>query len=453
MERVDVVIVGAGPTGLTAARTLTAVGRSVVVLEARDRVGGRTWTDRIDGQMFEIGGQWISPDQTAILDLVDELGLSTFPRHRDGDRVFLAPDGTRTVYSGDAFPVPERRQSEMDRLIGILDDLAARIGAERPWDAEDAKELDSISFHHWLREQSADELACENIGMFVAGGMLTKPDTAFSTLQAVLMAASAGSFSNLVDDHFILDRRVIGGMQQVSELMAADLGDTVVRLNSPVRTIDWSGDPVVVSTDDAQFAGTDVIVAVPPNLYSRITYVPHLPRLQQVFHQHQSMGLVIKVHATYPRPFWRDAGLSGTGFGVGHLVQEVYDNTNHGEEQGTLVGFISDVNADAMWALDEEDRKRTILEAIADFLGPEALDPIVFHLSDFGAEEWTRGAYATSYDLGGLHRWGRYQNDPVGPIRFASSDIAGHGYQHVDGAVRIGRTTAETILSSGHRSD
>ncbi|RAF65106.1 putrescine oxidase, partial [Burkholderia multivorans] len=130
---------------------------------------------------------------------------------------------------------------------------------------------------------------------------------------------------------------------------------TVVRLNSPVRTIDWSGDPVVVSTDDAQFAGTDVIVAVPPNLYSRITYVPHLPRLQQVFHQHQSMGLVIKFHATYPRPFWRDAGLSGTGFGVGHLVQEVYDNTNHGEEQGTLVGFISDVNADAMWALDEED--------------------------------------------------------------------------------------------------
>ncbi len=102
----------------------------------------------------------------------------------------------------------------MDRLIGNLDDLAARIGAERPWDAEDAKELDSISFHHWSREQSADELACENIGMFVAGGMLTKPDTAFSTLQAVLMAASAGSFSNLVDDHFILDRRVIGGMRR-----------------------------------------------------------------------------------------------------------------------------------------------------------------------------------------------------------------------------------------------
>lgn len=450
METVDTIIVGAGPTGLTAARTLRAAGQSVLVLEARDRVGGRTWTDRIDGQMFEIGGQWISPDQTAILELVGELGLETFPRHREGDSVFIAPDGTRTVYDGGMFPVPAATQAEMERLIGLLDDLAARIGAEAPWDAEDAAELDAISFHHWLRQQSEDELACANIGMFVAGGMLTKPATAFSALQAVLMAASAGSFSHLVDDHFILDRRVVGGMQQVSQLLAADLGPEVVRLNSPVRRIDWSGAEVVVSTDDADFAATDVIVAVPPNLYSRITYVPHLPRLQQVFHQHQSMGLVIKVHATYDRPFWREQGLSGTGFGSGRLVQEVYDNTNHGEEAGTLVGFISDVNADAMWALDEEDRKQAILAAIADFLGPEALSPRVFHLSDFGAEEWTRGAYATSYDLGGLHRWGRYQNDPVGPLHFASSDIAGRGYQHVDGAVRIGRATAETILSDAH---
>ena len=445
-ETADVIIVGAGPTGLTAARALTAAGRSVIVLEARDRVGGRTWSDTIDGQMFEIGGQWISPDQTAILDLVDELGLTTYQRYRDGDSVYLAPDGTRTVYDGGMFPVPAATQAEMERLIGLLDDLAERIGADAPWDAPDAADLDAVSFQHWLEEQSDDALAVANIGMFVAGGMLTKPTTAFSALQAILMAASAGSFSHLVDDHFILDRRVVGGMQSVSQRLAADLGEDIVRLNSPVRSIDWSGENVVVSTDDASYTGTAVIVAVPPNLYSRITYVPHLPRLQQVFHQHQSMGLVIKVHATYPRPFWREQGLSGTGFGAGHLVQEVYDNTNHGEEQGTLVGFISDFNADRMWALDEEDRKTEILEAIAAFLGPEALTPTVFHLSDFGAEEWTRGAYATSYDLGGLSRWGRYQNDPVGPLHFASSDIAGRGYQHVDGAVRIGRDTAETVL-------
>ncbi|HJA59751.1 MAG TPA: FAD-dependent oxidoreductase, partial [Candidatus Brevibacterium intestinavium] len=377
-----------------------------------------------------------------------ELGKETYPRYRDGDSVYIAPDGTKTVYSGDLFPVGESTQSEMERLIGILDGLAARIGPKAPWDAPDAAELDSISFHHWLRQQSDDELACENIGLFIAGGMLTKPATAFSALQAVLMAASAGSFTHLVDDHFILDRRVVGGMQSVSVQMADELGSDTVRLNQPVRRIDWSDEGVTVSTDELTVRATEAIIAVPPNLYSRISYDPPLPRLQQIFHQHQSMGLVIKVHATYNTPFWREQGLSGTGFGAGRLVQEVYDNTNYGEEQGTLVGFISDVRADAMWALDEDSRRQQILQSLAEFLGPQALEPEVFYLSDFGAEEWTRGAYATSYDLGGLHRWGRYQNEPVGPLRFASSDIAAEGYQHVDGAVRIGTATAESILNA-----
>lgn len=445
-ETCDVVIVGAGPTGLSAARRLQAAGRSVIVLEARDRVGGRTWTNHIDGQMFELGGQWISPDQTAILDLVHELGKETFARYKDGESVYIAPDGEKTVYSGDMFPVGESTQAEMTRLTGILDDLAARIRPEAPWAADDAEELDTISFHHWLRAQSEDELACANIGMFIAGGMLTKPATAFSALQAILMAGSAGSFSNLVDDHFILDRRVVGGMQSVSEQMAEELGEGTVRLDSPVRRVQWTPETAVVSTDDSSISAGQVILAIPPNLYSRISYEPHLPRLQQIFHQHQSMGLVIKVHATYPTPFWREMGLSGTGFGAGRLVQEIYDNTNYEEEQGTLVGFISDVKADAMFALDEESRRKAILESIAEFLGPQALEPEVFYLSDFGSEEWTRGAYATSYDLGGLHRWGQFQNDPVGPLHFASSDIAAQGYQHVDGAVRIGRHTAEKIL-------
>ncbi|GAA3325108.1 hypothetical protein GCM10017711_19620 [Paeniglutamicibacter sulfureus] len=72
----------------------------------------------------------------------------------------------------------------------------------------------------------------------------------------------------------------------------------------------------------------------------------------------------------------------------------------------------------------------------------------MFYLSDFAAEEWTRGAYATSYDLGGLFRFGPDQNKNVGPIYFSSSDLAGEGYQHVDGAVRMGRRTAARIVAA-----
>lgn len=202
------------------------------------------------------------------------------------------------------------------------------------------------------------------------------------------------------------------------------------------------------------------VLAVPPNLYERISYVPPLPREQQIVHQHLSMGLVIKVHAVYETPFWREEGLSGTGFGGGRLVQEVYDNTNYGanfaggqagqeDPHGTLVGFVSDVYAEQMWKLSPQERQHAILSAMADYLGPKTMEPIAFYLSDMAAEEWTRGAYATSYDLGGLSRWGHLQNQPTGPIHYACSDIAAEGYQHVDGAIRQGEIAAQRIIEKG----
>jgi putrescine oxidase len=454
----DVVIIGAGPSGLTAARELRKAGHSVAVLEARDRVGGRTHTDIVEGAVLEVGGQWVSPDQTALIGLLDELGMSTFPRYRDGDSVYIGPDGAPVRYSGEMFPVDEYTGKEMQRLIDLLDRLVAEAGPEAPWNHPDARALDTISFHHWLRQQSDDEEACDNIGLFIAGGMLTKPAHSFSTLQAILMAATAGSFSNLVDEDFILDRRVVGGMQSVSERMAADLGEDVI-LSSPVRTLRWSGidgvDGVTVVSDTTTVHARYAVVAVPPNLYSRISYEPPLPRRQHQMHQHQSLGLVIKVHAVYTTPFWREEGLSGTGFSAGSIVQEVYDNSNHEDPRGTLVGFISDEKADAMFELPPHERRERILSSIAGFLGPQALEPEVYYESDWASEEWTRGAYASSYDLGGLHRYGRDQRTPVGPIHWSCSDIAAEGYQHVDGAIRMGQRTATAIhleLSSGLQS-
>lgn len=442
----DVIVVGAGPSGLTAAWRLKQAGLSVQVLEARDRVGGRTWTDTIDGAVLEIGGQWVSPDQSALLALLEELGLETYSRYRDGESVYLAPDGTRTRFTGEMFPAPAHTVAEMERLIEMLDGLVAEIDVAAPWAHPRARELDTISFHHWLRAQSDDEDACNNVGLFVAGGMLTKPAHAFSTLQALLMAASAGSYSNLVDDNFILDKRVIGGMQQVSELLAERLGEDV-RLNAPVRTIRWDQDSVQVEADGVTVTGRRVVMAVPPNLYSRVSFDPPLPRRQHQMHQHQSLGLVIKVHAVYESPFWRQDGLSGTGFGAAELIQEVYDNTNHGDSRGTLVGFISDEKADRVFALSADERRAEVLASLARYLGPAALEPVVYYESDWGSEEWTRGAYAASYDLGGLHRYGADQLTPVGPIHWSSSDLAAEGYQHVDGAVRMGQYTAEKLLA------
>ncbi len=442
----DVVIVGAGPAGLSAATALVDAGLTVAVLEARDRVGGRTWTDTVDGAMLEIGGQWISPHQTVLLETIERLGLETFQRYRDGESVYVLPGGEARRYTGD-FPIDPATVAELDRLIGVVDALAAEIDPDAPWAHPRARELDTVQFDAWLREQTDDDAAAHLAALFIGPAMLTKPSHAFSVLQALLMAASADGFSNLVDEDEILDRRVIGGMQQVSIRMAEALGDAV-HLGAPVRRIERSDAGATVVADGVVARGRRVIIAVPPNLITRIDVQPPLPRRQHQLHQHLSLGLVIKVHAVYDRPFWRDAGLSGTGFGPDELVHELYDNSNHDDPRGTLVGFVSDEHADEAFRWTDEERRRRMLESIARYLGPAALEPVVYFESDWGSEEWTRGAYAASYDLGGLHRYGADQRQVVGPIHWACSDFAGHGYQHVDGAIRSGRAAAAEAVAA-----
>ncbi|WP_203580294.1 flavin monoamine oxidase family protein [Microbacterium hibisci] len=453
----DVVIVGAGAAGTTAANELKKAGLSVVVLEARDRVGGRLWTDVVDGAMLEIGGQWVSPDQDALKETLAELGLETYSRYREGESVYIGKDGELTRFTGEIFPVAPETEKEIVRLIEVLDGLVAQIDPDKPWEHPDAEALDRISFEAWLEGQTDDQEARDNIALFIAGAMLTKPAYAFSALQALLMAASAGSFSHLVDADFILDERVVGGLQQVPLLLAERLGDDVI-LDQPVTEVHWSdpstgdGTGVRVVTDNGlEVRARFVILAHAPILYPWIEFQPALPRLKQQMHQHISMGFVIKVHAVYDRPFWREQGLSGTAFSPYEISHEAYDNTNHGDERGTLVGFVSDRNADDLFRVSAEERRERILESLSHYYGPEAKNPLVYFESDWGAEEWTRGAYAASFDLGGLARYGADLRTPVGPIHFACSDMAGAGYQHVDGAIRMGRLVAANIVEAARR--
>jgi len=443
----DTVVIGGGVTGLVAAWRLVEAGQDVVVLEARDRVGGRLRSERHEGSLFEIGGQWVSPDQDVLKELLDELGLETYLRHRDGASLYVGRTGEAKRFWGEDLPVGSETAAAIERLTKTLDALTAEIDPDRPWDHPDAERLDRVTFQQWLMDQCEDAEARDNVALYVGPAMLTKPVWSFSALQALLMAASAGSFKHLVDADFILDRRVVGGLASVPLELARRLGDRV-RLSQDVTAVEYDHDGATVIVGDERFSARRVVVAVPPPLVRRIRFTPELPAEHRRAREHQSFGLVIKVQAEYATPFWREQGLSGTGFGPYQLVHEVYDNTPDGSTTGHLVGFVSDEEADRVGRLSDAERRDEVLASLAAYFGEDARTPVRYVESDWQHQELTGGAYGTSFDVGGLTRYGRVLRQPVGPIEFGTSDVSGLGFQHVDGAVRVGTEIANTILGS-----
>ncbi|SJN09073.1 Monoamine/putrescine oxidase [Leucobacter sp. 7(1)] len=444
----DVVVIGSGVAGLSAAYRLRQADREVVVLEARDRVGGRVKSDLSNGFLIEVGGQWIAPDQERLLNLIEELGLEKYPRYREGDDLYVNGQGQLVRHATELPPLAEETLGEIERLIDALEELSQEVDPLEPWSHPRAEELDAVSFGGWLESQTPNAEAIDFVSPFVAGGMLTKPAAHFSLLAALVMAASAGGFRDLADLDLVLNERVLGGMHRVPERLAQEIGAERIHLETDVRSVAVDGDSVRVEADGLSVRAREVIVALGPHLVSRIEFTPPLPPKKQQMFQHFSMGNVIKVHAFYDAPFWRKQGLSGTTYGPSEIVHETYDNTAPDYPGGTLVGFVSDRQADAMYALGENERRQAILGSISSYFGAEALEPAFYYESDWINEEYTRGAYGTSFSIGAITRYAELVRSSVGPIHFACSDIAGLGYTHIDGAIRMGERAAALAVSA-----
>lgn len=445
----DVVVVGAGLSGLAAARRVAAAGRSVVVVEARDRVGGRTEAGTLaDGQWIELGGQWVGPTQDRVYELIAELGLETIPTWNDGDIVFGL--GRRT---GRLAP----RKGAVPRLnpFAIADlaqatvrwgRLARTVDLERPWETRNARELDGQTFRSWVQRnlrtpqgRAYFELYCEAVFSADLADM--------SLLHALFYTHSGTDMDTLMAvDRGAQQDRVAGGSWRISERLAADLD---VRLGQPVRTVAQTGTGVRVTTrDGTAYEAGRAIITLPPTLAGRLEYDPPLPGWRDQLTQKLPAGSVVKVYAVYPTPFWRDAGLNGQAGSDRGPVKVTFDNTPPGYDRGILMGFIEAEDGRHWARRPAAERKAAVVDCFVRYFGPQAATPLEYVERDWMAEEFSRGCYGAHFAPGVWTGFGPALREPVGRLHWAGAECSPVWNGYMEGAVRSGEATADEVLNS-----
>ncbi|AFM19594.1 monoamine oxidase [Mycolicibacterium chubuense NBB4] len=445
----DVIVVGAGISGLIAARTVLAAGLTPVILEADSRVGGRILTEEAaPGLPVELGAQWIGDTHHRMFALAEELGVQTYPQFDEGETSYeLAGSGVlrenefRARFAGEL--------GELEKVLRLLDELAAEVPPEAPWRAPRAADWDAITAGAWYDGQALSPVARTLLEICTVG-ILAVPTVEVSFLHLLFTIQTCGVTSELFaeSEGGAQTTRFVGGTGEIPKRLAALVTDHLV-LDAPVQLIEHSDDSVTVHCRGGRTArGRRVIVAISPALAGRIMYDPPLPGKRDQLTQRMPNASAMKAFFVYDEPFWRAAGLNGQLISDVGPARMSNDTCLPGDDHGVILCFLEGEQARTYGRMPTEERRAALTAELVRHYGDKAARPAAYLDGEWADRQWTRGCY--NANLGPLvwTNFGDALAEPIGTIHWASTDTAVRWSAYMEGAVEAGERAAQEVIDA-----